>query len=145
MHMTNSHHRVVKFVALFVGAGFLSAASCGDSSSDSNSNASGGAFSASAGSSTNSSSDDSGLVASTADLKWDIFSDDPKANKDDGKEHPKEAAIKDRDADAASKRDAWNDRSYRLSEEGEHGAAYRAKEHADYWPCRSQSSKPDNC
>jgi hypothetical protein len=118
----------LKSFAVIIVGGFLSAASC-DDSSNSASNA------------------NSGLVSKTADMKgnWDVKLDDPAANKDDGKEHPREAAIKDPDADAASKRDAWNDRSARLAEEGEYGAADRAQQHADYWHCRSTSMLADNC
>ena len=72
-----------------------------------------------------------GWVARTA-VGWDPFGDDPDANHYDGREHPEEAAIVDREADHQAKADAWLARAERLIDQGKVLAGARAETHALY-------------
>lgn len=72
------------------------------------------------------------LVAAPAAYVWDPFGDDPHANHDDGRAHPDEDAIADREALHEAKMEAWRARAERLNSEGKVFAAMQAESHMEW-------------
>lgn len=72
------------------------------------------------------------LVAATAAAQWDPLGDDPRANHDDGRAHPDEDAIADRQASHDAKFEAWRARAERLFEQGKVFAGLEAESHMEW-------------
>jgi hypothetical protein len=77
-------------------------------------------------------SEDPPWVAATAAYVWDPLGDDPNANHDDGRAHPEEDAIADREARHEAKMEAWRARAERLTGEGKVYAAMKAVSHMEW-------------
>lgn len=73
------------------------------------------------------------MTAANAKEDWDPLGDDPKANFEDGKTYPDEAAIRDRQANADAKMQAWERRYNRLVDQGKDMPAVQADNHMRHW------------